>query len=140
MTAQDNEISAAERLGFQTGQTVQEIGWDEDSDEVLRRAVAETTGKELVDEDFEDLADVVLLWWRDENGDLVDALVDALSQLEEEGHIWLLTPKSGREGYVAAEDISVAVTQAGLARTSNISATADWTGARLLSPKARRKR
>jgi hypothetical protein len=79
--AQD-ERGQAERLGIKPGQVVQEIGYDDDGDEQLRGAITKVDGVELVDEDYDDVVDVVLLWWRDGDGDLVDALVDALTPLE----------------------------------------------------------
>ena len=84
------------------------------------------------------MVDVVLLWWRDEDGDLVDALVDAIGPLTENGTIWLLTPKSRRAGHVEAADISEAAPVAGLQQTSTISAARDWQGTRLVAPRARR--
>src|SRR3989442_1009526 len=93
--AQD-ERGQAERLGIKPGQVVQEIGYDDDCDEQLRGAITRVDGVELVDEDYDDVVDVVLLWWRDGDGDLVDALVDALTPLADGGYIWLLTPKAGR--------------------------------------------
>src|SRR5580692_6202792 len=92
--AQD-ERGQAERLGIKPGQVVQEIGYDDDCDEQLRGAITRIDGVELVDEDYDDVVDVVLLWWRDGDGDLVDALVDALTPLADGGYIWLLTPKAG---------------------------------------------
>ncbi len=68
--AQD-ERSQAERLGIKPGQVVQEIGYDDDCDEQLRGAITRVDGVELVDEDYDDVVDVVLLWWRDGDGDLV---------------------------------------------------------------------
>ena len=82
--AQD-ERGQAERLGIKPGQVVQEIGYDDDCDEQLRDASGRVDGVELVDEEYEDVVDVVLLWWRDEDGDLVDALVDALTPLADGG-------------------------------------------------------
>jgi len=69
---------------------------------------AERSGSDLVDEDYDDVVDVVLLWWRDGDGDLVDALVDALAPLADNGVIWLLTPKAGRQDHVEPSDISEA--------------------------------
>jgi hypothetical protein len=46
--------------------------------------------------DYGNVVDAVVLWWRDEDGDLVDGLVDALTDLVGGGAIWLLTPKVGR--------------------------------------------
>jgi hypothetical protein len=127
----------AERLGIQPGMVVMEIGHDEDSDAELRDAVAERSGSELVDADSDDVVDVVMLWWREDDGDLVDALVDALGPLAEGGTVWLLTPKVGREGHIEPSEISEAAPTAGLAQTSTISAARDWAGARLVAPKRR---
>ncbi|WP_283138137.1 DUF3052 domain-containing protein [Rhizohabitans arisaemae] len=132
------ERGLAERLGLKPGQVVQEIGWDEDVDEELRESIAELTGNELVDEDFDEVVDVVLLWWRDEDGDLVDALIGALTSVAGGGHIWLLTPKAGRDGHVEPSDIGEDAATAGLSQTSSISAARDWSGTRLVAPKARR--
>jgi hypothetical protein len=130
----------AERLGIQPGMVVQELGYDEDTDEKLRAAIVERCGGELVDEDADDVVDVVLLWWREGDGDLVDALVDAIGPLADNGVVWLLTPKAGRPGHVEPSDISEAAPTAGLAQTSSISAARDWAGARLVAPKAARSR
>ena len=65
--AQD-ERGQAERLGIKPGQVVQEIGYDDDCDEQLRGAITRVDGVELVDEDYDDVVDVVLLWWRDGDG------------------------------------------------------------------------
>jgi hypothetical protein len=125
-------------LGVRTGDAVQEIGWDDDCDDDLRAAVAEAAGSELIDEDADDVVDVVLLWWRDDDGDLVDALMDAITPLADHGTVWLLTPKAGRAGHVEAADISEAAPVAGLQQTSTISAARDWQGTRLVSPRAKR--
>jgi hypothetical protein len=127
-----------DKLGIAPGSVVQEIGWDDDCDEDLRRLIAERSGNELVDEDYDDVVDTVLLWWRDGDGDLVDALVDALAPLADNGVIWLLTPKAGRPDHVEPSDISESAPTAGLQQTSSISAGRDWNGARLVAPKAAR--
>jgi len=132
------ERSLAERLGFKASQVVQEIGWDEDCDEELRSSIETVIGSELVDEDYEEVADVVLLWWRDEDGDLVDGLVDARSGLADGGHVWLLTPKAGRDGHVEPSDIGEAAPTAGLSQSSSVSAAKEWSGTRLVAPKVRR--
>jgi len=125
-------------LGVQAGQAVQEVGWDEDSDEELRSGLEAACGSELLDEDADEVVDVVLLWWREDDGDLVDALMDAIGPLAESGTVWLLTPKAGRDGHVEAADISEAAPIAGLQQTSTISAARDWQGTRLVAPRARR--
>jgi hypothetical protein len=128
----------AGKLGFQQGQIVQELGYDEDCDEALRSAIASLTGSELVDEDFDDVVDAVLLWWRDDDGDLVDAMVDALISLGDGGVVWLLTPKAGRPGHVEPGEIGDAAPTAGLHQTSSISAALDWSGTRLVTRKSGR--
>ncbi|ACU35287.1 DUF3052 domain-containing protein [Actinosynnema pretiosum subsp. pretiosum] len=129
------KIGVADKLGIEPGAVVQEIGWDEDVDDDLRAAVEERVGGDLLDEDADDVVDVVLLWWREEDGDLVDALVDVTSPLADEGVIWVLTPKTGRSGHVEPSDIAEATSTAGLAQTSNVNVSEDWTAVRLVSPK-----
>ncbi len=128
----------AQRLGLEAGITVQEIGFDDDVDSDLRAGIEAITGAPMVDEDFEDVVDVVVLWWREDDGDLVDVLVDAIHPLTDQGVVWLLTPKPGREGHVEAEDIADAAPTAGLQQTSTISAGAHWQGTRLVAPRAKR--
>lgn len=133
--------SPADRLGLQQGLVVQEIGYDDDCDDDLRRAVEERIGAALAGEDFDDdVVDVVLLWWRDGDGDLVDGLVDARTTLADGGTIWLLTPKAGRDEHIEPSDIRDSAVAAGLATTSGVSAAADWVGTRLVAPKAKGKR
>ncbi|MGH3860390.1 DUF3052 domain-containing protein [Actinokineospora sp.] len=126
----------ADKLGIEEGTVVQEIGWDEDVDDDLRAAIEERIGSDLLDEDADVVVDVVLLWWREDDGDLVDALMDAIGPLAENGVIWVLTPKTGRDGHVEPSDIAEAVPTAGLAQTSSISVGPDWSGTRLVSPKS----
>jgi Protein of unknown function (DUF3052) len=135
---QAQEHDLAERLGIKPGHVVQEIGYDDDCDELLRDSVASCDGVELVDEDYDDVVDGVLLWWRDDDGDLVDALVDALTPLADGGYIVLLTPKAGRGGHVEPSEIGEAAPTAGLSQTSTVSAGKNWSATRLVAPKARR--
>jgi hypothetical protein len=138
--AAEGQRSIAGRLGLQPGQVVQEIGYDDDCDDALRAAMVAITGTELVDEDYDDVVDVVVLWWREDDGDLVDALVDSLTSLTGGGHIWLLTPKAGRDGHVEPSDVNEAAPTAGLSQTSSISAAPEWSGVRLVAPKTSRSR
>ncbi|MFD0418997.1 DUF3052 domain-containing protein [Streptomyces sp. NPDC127108] len=139
-TADHAETNLAVRLGFQPDMVVQEIGYDDDADQELREAIEQATGTELVDEEYDDVADAVVLWFREDDGDLTDALVDAIAYMEEGGSILLLTPKTGREGYVEPSDIGEAATTAGLSQTKSINAGKDWSGTRLLTPKAAAKK
>ena len=53
-----------------------EIGYDDDVDAEIRSQVEGLTGEELVDEDSDEIVDAVLLWYRADDGDLADLLVD----------------------------------------------------------------
>ena len=108
----------AERMGISAGMVVQELGYDDDVDDALRVAIEEGIGEEMVDEDSDEVVDCVVLWYRDDDGDLVDVLVDAIAPLADNGFIWLLTPKRGRDGYVEPSDIAEAAPTAGLSQTS----------------------
>ncbi|GAA1203407.1 DUF3052 domain-containing protein [Prauserella alba] len=127
-----DQHSVAERLGIKPDMVVQEIGWDEDVDDDLRAAIEEHTGAELLDEDADEVIDVVLLWWRDGDGDLGDALVDARAPLDDEGVVWVLTPKTGEAGHVEPSEIAEAVPTVGLSQTSNLSVGDSWTATRLV--------
>ena len=134
------KFGVADKLGIEPGQVVGELGWDDDVDDDVRAAVEERCGSELLDDDAEEVLDVILLWWRENDGDLVDQLMDATGPLAEDGVIWVLTPKTGRPGHVEPSDIAEAVPTAGLSQTSNISVGPDWTGTRLVSPKSAKSR
>ncbi|GAA1633671.1 DUF3052 domain-containing protein [Nocardia ninae] len=125
----------AQKLGITHGLVVQELGWDEDVDDDLRADVEESIGSDLVDEDSDEVVDVVLLWWRDGDGDLVDALMDAIGPLADEGFVWVLTPKTGHPGHVEPSEIAESAPTAGLTQTSAIS-LGTWAGSRLVQPKA----
>ena len=130
----------AARLGMKAGDVVGEIGDDDDVDQDLRDAVEGIIGSELLDEDADDVLDAVLLWWREGDGDLTDALVDAITLLADTGVIWLLTPKTGRQGYVEPSDIAEATRTAGLSQTTTVPGGAEWTTARLARAKQGRIR
>jgi hypothetical protein len=126
----------ARRLGIERDQVVQELGWDEDVDDDIRADIEEACGGEILDEDADEVIDVVLLWWRDGDGDLVDRLMDAITPLADEGVIWVLTPKTGKPGHVLPAEIAESAPTAGLMQTSSAN-LADWSASRLVQPKAR---
>jgi hypothetical protein len=130
----------AGKLGVEPGTVVQELGWDNDIDEDVRDAVEERCGDELLDEDTDEVVDLVLLWWREGDGDLADALMDAIGPLADNGVIWVLTPKTGRAGHVEPSEIAEAAPTAGLSQTSNVSVSDAWAGARLVAPRAAKSR
>ncbi len=135
-TASGSGPGVAERMGLKPSMLVMEIGYDEDVDIELRDEVESHTGEELVDEDSDEVVDCVLVWYRDNDGDLADLLVDAVSPLADDGVIWLLTPKRGRGGYVEPSDISEAASVAGLSQTLITTVSAEWSGARLVGRKS----
>ena len=130
-------VTVGERMGLRAGMTVQEFGWDDDVDDDLRILFEDAVDADLVDGDYGDVVDAVVLWWRAEDGDLVDALVDALTDLVRGGAIWLLTPKVGRPGAVEAAEVMEAAPIAGLSVTTSFSASQSWTATRLIAPKGR---
>ena len=121
----------AGRLGFLSGHVVQEFGWGEDVDDDLRAEIEELVGSELVDEDYGDVTDGVVVWWREDDGDLADMLVDVQTVLDDGGLIWIFTPKAGRDGHVGHKDLQEAATTAGLHATSTFAIAPDWSATKL---------
>ncbi|MBD5787977.1 DUF3052 domain-containing protein [Cellulosimicrobium terreum] len=120
-----------DRLGFAPGNVVQEFGWSDDVDDDLRADIEERVGSELVDEDYGDVTDGVVVWWREDDGDLTDMLVDVQTVLDDGGTIWVLTLKPGRDGHVGHDVIQEAATTAGLHATSTFAIAKDWSATRL---------
>ncbi|MCB8993828.1 MAG: DUF3052 domain-containing protein [Nocardioidaceae bacterium] len=131
----DNQVG--NRLGLSKGMVVQELGWDDDVDDSVREAIENAIDADLVDGDYGDVVEAVILWWREGDGDLVDALVDTLTDLVGGGTVWLLTPKVGRPEAVDAADITEAAPIAGLATTTTFPVSQDWAATRLVAPKSR---
>jgi len=130
--------NAGQRLGLKNGMVIQELGWDEDVDDSVRVQIEDTIDADMVDGDYGNVVDTVLLWWRDNDGDLVDALVDSLTDLADGGAIWLLTPKVGRPRYVDPSDVSESAPTAGLSTTTSLAAGPDWVATKLVSPRTAR--
>ncbi len=122
-------------MGFTTGMVVQELGWSEDTDDGLRVSIEDAIDADLVDGEHGDVVDAVVLWWRAGDGDLVDGLVDALTDLVGGGAIWLLTPKHGRPDAISPTDIAEAAPIAGLSQTTTEAVSADWAACRLVAPR-----
>ncbi len=134
----------AEKLGIEPGAVVQVVGADPASDvpadTSLLDDVAARAGTELVmTDDSDDVVDVVLLWWREGDGDLVDALVDSLTDLADGGSVFLLTPKVGRDNHVDPADVAEAAPVAGLSTTTTVPAGDDWSATKLVAPKNARR-
>lgn len=136
-TAGGADLHAGERLGFKPQMVVQELGWDDDVDDDVRVKIEDAIDADMVDGDHGDVVDAVVLWWRKDDGDLVDALVDSLTDLVGGGAIWLLTPKVGRPNAVDAADVAEAAPIAGLSTTTTIAVSKDWSATKLVAPKSR---
>ena len=97
----------SDKLGLSSGLVVQELGWDEDVDDDVRVMVEDAIDGELI-EDAMEAVDLVLLWWRDGDGDLVDGLVDALTDLTDGGYIVVDEPSTATNvpGVFAAGDVT----------------------------------
>ena len=55
---------AADRLGFKPGMVIQELGWDSDTDDQLRITIEDAIDADMVDSDYGNVVDAVVLWWR----------------------------------------------------------------------------
>lgn len=130
--------AGVERLGFAPEQTVQEFGWAEDVDDDFRFAVEDVIGSDLEDEDYTGETDAVLLWWRADDGDLTDALVDLVVVLGEAGFVLVLTPKDRNGGAVDPAEIDEASTTAGLHTAGAFNASPRWRASKLVAPRTRR--
>jgi hypothetical protein len=126
------DATVVARLGLETGMIVQEFGYDDDASVALRSAIESATGESLVDEDYGDVTDAVLVWFREGDDDLADLLMDVQSLLDGGGAVWLLTPKAGRPGHVPPRDIEEASSLAGLHATSTFVVDAAWTATQLV--------
>ena len=128
----------ASMLGITEGMIALEFGWDEDYDPAISEAVEAVLGEDFLEEETDELVDVVVMWWREEDGDLVDGLVDALRPLGDGGTIWLLTPGAGKPGTIAPGEISESAQLAGLVQTS-AERLGDWQGSCLVARGAMKK-
>ena len=125
-------------MGLSKGMVVQELGWDADVDDDLRNDIMDAIDADLVEEALE-AVDMVLLWWREEDGDVTDGLVDSMTDLSSAGVIWLLTPKVGRPGFIGPSSVAEGVTIAGLSLTKTANVGADWQATKVVRPKGVRK-
>lgn len=130
--------AGAELLGLEPGLVVQELGWDEDADAELREEIMDIIDADMVEDALESV-DVVVLWWREDDGDLVDGLVDAMTDLSGQGYIWLFTPKVGRPHYIDPAELAESATTAGLSLTSSAHVSADWQAHKVVRPKGSRR-
>lgn len=132
------QIAGVQQLGLTEGMVVEELGWDDDVDEAFRQAVMEVIDSDLLEES-PDAVDAVILWLRQEDGDVMELLIDSLTDLSSDGLLWALTPKIGRSGYVSHSDLAEGVVAAGLSLTTTATVSKDWSAHRIVRPKAKRR-
>ncbi|MDT3767898.1 DUF3052 domain-containing protein [Gleimia hominis] len=131
---QEGIVPTVDSLGFKDGQVVQEFYWDEDVDDPLRRHIEQVTGEALVDGEYGNVVDGVIIWWRADDAqeeDLADVLLDCISDLDNGGLVWVLTPKPTDAQHVSPNDVAEAARIAGLHATSAEVVAPQWTGMRL---------
>ena len=126
-------------MGFGPGELILEIGRGPDSDESLRSEISSITGNDFIEGKANEVVDAVIIWWREGDGELEDELVDALTYLSEDGSIWVLSPKAGRDGHVEPSDIQDAAPNVGLSQTSTFSVATDWSATHLVARKTVRR-
>ena len=126
-------------MGFAKGELVLEVGYGPDCDDELRAQIKEIVGTDFLEGSTTEVVDAVLLWFREDDGDLVDELMDAMTYLSETGPIWVLTPKMGRDGHVEPSDIQDAAPNVGLSQTSSLSVATDWNATRLVARKTAKR-
>ena len=86
-----------------------------------------------------DVADAVLVWFRQGDDDLVDTLVDSLTNLADGGFVVLLSPKAGHPDHVDASEIEEAAVTAGLHTAGGANVSAEWSSVRLVAPRGARR-
>ncbi|WP_414120206.1 DUF3052 domain-containing protein [Corynebacterium nuruki] len=128
----DKDTDWAAMMDIVKGQVVQELGWDEDADSSISEALENELGDPLLDDETDEVVDAVLLWWRDDDGDLIDGLVDAGRNLGDDGSIWLLTPAAGTAGTVDPGEIAESAQVAGMVQTKS-TRLGGWQGACLVA-------
>ncbi len=126
------------QLDLKPGMVVQELGWDDDVDEDLRQAIMDAIDGDLVEEP-DDAVDVVILWARADDGDIIDLLIDSLTDLAPTGFIWVLSPKVGRDGHVPQADLSEGAVAGGLSLTTTASVSREWSAHKIVRPKNGRR-
>lgn len=121
-------------LELAVGDVIQELGWDEDIDFEFRNGLEDALGEEFLMEEDQEPVDAVLLWWREDDGDiseLTDALENATTNLDEDAPIWLLIPRASRPGHVSPMDVGESAHVAGLRTTITAGVSEDWLATRL---------
>lgn len=124
--------TAVSRLEFRADMVVQEFGWDSDVDDTIRQEIEGIIGSPLEDEYYKGVSDAVIVWWREDDPDLTDLLVDALTALDGGGVVWLFTPTAGQPGAPERHEIEEAAQTAALHTTTSFVLCPGWSAIKLL--------
>ncbi|MDY5129559.1 DUF3052 family protein [Actinotignum urinale] len=129
-------------FGFHKGNVIQEFGYDEDVAFDVRDALEDEIGSELADEDYPDVVDGAIAWWRDDDGDaddLADLLLDVKANLDGgQALCWLLIPSMRQQNSVSLSLVEEAAETAGMQPTTSQAISKEWTGVRLTNLGSRR--
>ncbi|WP_084626780.1 DUF3052 domain-containing protein [Demequina aurantiaca] len=120
------------RFGLDKGHIIQEFGYDDDVEKELRVGIEDATGEAIVFEDFGDVTDGALVWFRDGDEDLADLLMDAQALLDDGASMWVLTPKKGVAGHVEPRIVGESASLAGLHATSTFVVGDSWSCTQLV--------
>ena len=70
MNSAHSPAATVERLGINKDQLILEVGFDTtDCDQALRDAITSKSGAPFLDATAQEVVDVVILWWREDDGD-----------------------------------------------------------------------
>jgi len=130
--------SDLDKLGFEAGQVVQELGWDDDVDEDLRQEVMDIIDGDMIEDSLDAVA-IVWLWLRPDDGDLAAGLVDAMRDLSDAGFIVLVTPKVGRPGTIDPAALSDGTDTAGMVLPTSYDVSKDWQAHKIVRPRGGRR-
>ena len=62
----------AARMGIVSGHLILESGYGSDCDESVRNSLIKISGNEVLSVEINEVVDAVILWWREDDGDLID--------------------------------------------------------------------
>ena len=86
-------------MGFAKGELILEIGYGADCDDALRADIKNIVATDFLENSTNEVVDAVLLWFREDDGDLVDELMDAMAYLsdQEGGPVQCVVLQNGHE-------------------------------------------
>lgn len=121
------------RLGFSKDNVIQEWLWGDDVDEGLRQAIYRVTNTDFVDEDDMGGVDGAIIWWRDgdNNDELTDVIMDALSNLTSNKSLWIFTPTPHQPGACSLSAIQDSARAVGMSAERPLPLNDKWNAIKL---------